>query len=394
MLVALQLLAKPALVPLNVTVLLPWADPKLLPAIVTAEPTAPEAGTRLVIVGVRITVKLIPLLATPPTVTTTLPVVAPPGTFTVMLVAVQLVAVPALVPLNVTVLLPCADPKLLPAIVTGVPTAAEAGVRLVIEGVGITVKITPLLATPPTVTTTMPVVAPAGTFTVMLLALQLAAVPALVPLNVTVLLPWADPKLLPAIVTAEPTAPEVGVRLVIEGVGSTVKFEPLLGTPPTVTTTLPVVAPAGTFTVMLVALQLVAVPALVPLNVTVLLPCADPKLLPAIVTGMPTAAEAGVRLVIEGVGITVKVTPLLATPPAVTTTLPVVAPLGTFTVMLVALQLVAVPALVPLNVTVLLPWAVPKLLPAIVTAEPTAPEAGVRPVMTGTGAGEKAATEA
>jgi len=47
--------------------------------------------------------------------------------------------------------------------------------------------------------------------------------------------------------------------------------------PPTVTTRLPDVAPVGTFTVMLVALQFVAVPALVPLNVTVLLPCVAPK---------------------------------------------------------------------------------------------------------------------
>jgi hypothetical protein len=45
------------------------------------------------------TVKLTPLLATPPTVTTTLPVVAPDGTGATMLVALQLVGVAA-VPLN------------------------------------------------------------------------------------------------------------------------------------------------------------------------------------------------------------------------------------------------------------------------------------------------------
>lgn len=49
-----------------------------------------------------------------------------------------------------------------------------------------------------------------------------------------------------------------------------------------------------------------------------------------------------------------KVTPLLATPLTVTTTFPLVAPLGTGTAMLVALQLVGVAA-VPLNVTVLDP---------------------------------------
>jgi hypothetical protein len=72
---------------------------------------------------------------------------------------------------------------------------------------------------------------------------------------------------------------------------------------------------------------------------------------------------------------------LLVTPPAVTTTAPVVAPLGTWTVMLVWLQPLASPTLVPLNVTVPLPWVDPKLLPVIVTTVPTAPEAGFRLVM-------------
>ncbi len=71
-----------------------------------------------------------PLLATPLTVTTTLPVVAPAGTGTTMLVADQLVGV-AVVPLNVTVLVPFVDPKFAPAIVTEVPTGPFAGVRLV-----------------------------------------------------------------------------------------------------------------------------------------------------------------------------------------------------------------------------------------------------------------------
>jgi hypothetical protein len=67
----------------------------------------------------------------------------------------------------------------------------------------------------------------------------------------------------------------------------TVKFTPLLATPPTVTTTFPVVAPLGAGTVMLVALQAVGVPA-VPLNVTVLVPCVAPKFVPVIVTAVPT----------------------------------------------------------------------------------------------------------
>jgi hypothetical protein len=76
----------------------------------------------------------------------------------------------------------------------------------------VTVKVTPLLAVPPTVTTTLPVVAPAGT--AMLVVLQLVGVAA-VPLNVTVLVPWAAPKFVPVMVTELPTTPAVGFKLLI-----------------------------------------------------------------------------------------------------------------------------------------------------------------------------------
>src|ERR1700686_2680642 len=71
-------------------------------------------------------------------------------------------------------------------------TAAARGVRLT----GTTVKPAPALATPFTVTTTLPVVAPAGTETEIKPALQLEGVDA-VPLNVTVLVPWVAPKFVP-----------------------------------------------------------------------------------------------------------------------------------------------------------------------------------------------------
>jgi hypothetical protein len=54
-------------------------------------------------------------------------------------------------------------------------------------------------------------------------------------------------------------------------------------------------------------------------------------------------------------GVTVNATALLATPDAVTTKFPVVAPLGTTATIDVALQLVIVVVTVPLNVTVLDP---------------------------------------
>jgi hypothetical protein len=165
----------------------------------------------------------------------------------------------------------------------------------------------------------------------------------------------------------------------------TLKLIPLLATPETVTTTLPVVAPLGTGATMLVPLQLLGVAA-TPLNFTALVPCVAPKFAPLIVTDVPTAPEVGLRLLMLGdaVLLTVKFTPLLATPSAVTTTLPVVAPLGTTATMLVAPQLVEVAA-IPLNFTVLVPWVVPKFAPLIVTDVPTWPEFGLRLLMLGAG---------
>ena len=105
---------------------------------------------------------------------------------------------------------------------------------------------------------------------------------------------------------------------------------------------------------MLVALQLVGVAA-VPLNFTVLVPCVAPKFAPLIVTDVPANPDVGFRLVMFGDGtVTVKLAPLLATPPTVTTTFPVVAPIGTGATMLVAAQLVGVAAM-PLNLIVLVP---------------------------------------
>src|SRR5580658_9719554 len=115
-----------------------------------------------------------------------------------------------------------------------------------------TVKLDPLLGTPPTVTTMFPVVAPLGTIVPILVALQLVTVD-VVPLNFTVLEPWLDPKFVPVIVTAAPAPPDVGERLVMLGADTTVKLDPLLFTPLANTITFPVVAPLGTVVAMLVA---------------------------------------------------------------------------------------------------------------------------------------------
>ena len=137
--------------------------------------------------GALLTVNDIPLLATPPTVITTLPVVALLGTGATMLVALQLEGV-AVTPLNLTVLVPCVDPKFNPVMVTDAPTAPVLGLSEVMLGELLTVNDAPLLATPPTVTTTLPVVAPLGTGATILVALQLVGV-AVTPLNLSVLVP-------------------------------------------------------------------------------------------------------------------------------------------------------------------------------------------------------------
>ena len=100
----------------------------MVPAIVTSVPTAPEVGFRFVMLGVDNTVKLAPLLATPPTVTTTFtfPGVAAVGTGTTMLASFQLVGVAA-APLNVIVLVPAVGWKPAPWIITAAPIAAAAG---------------------------------------------------------------------------------------------------------------------------------------------------------------------------------------------------------------------------------------------------------------------------
>src|SRR5580765_4098752 len=105
------------------------------------------------------------------------------------------------------------------------------------------------------------------------------------------------------------TATLVGDSDVIVPAGSTVNGTPLLATPPTVTVTLPVAAPLGTATVMLVADHDVGVAA-TPLNDTVLGPCVEPKFVPAIVTDALTAPLVGASDVRVAVGTTVNATVL------------------------------------------------------------------------------------
>jgi hypothetical protein len=368
---------------LNLTLPSPWLAPKFVPVIVTGAPTAPDDRDRLVTVGVANTVNVGPVTFTPLALTTTAPVVALAGTVTWMLPAPQLATV-AGVPLNLTLPSPWLAPKFVPVIVTGAPTAPDGRERLVTVGVANTVNVGPVISTPLALTTTAPVAAPDGTVTWMLPAPQLVTV-ADVPLNLTLPSPSLAPKFVPVIVTGAPTAPDDRERLVTVGVANTVNVGPVTFTPLALTTTAPVAALAGTVTWMLLAPH-VRMLAGVPLNLTLPLPWLGPKFVPVIVTSAPTAPDVRDRPVTVGVGNTVKLFPLLSTLLTRTTTLPVVAPAGTVTTMLPALQLLTFVTRVPLNLTVLVPFVDPKPLPAIVTVAPTAPDVGVRVEIVGAAA--------
>src|SRR5439155_15055055 len=103
------------------------APVKFAPLIVTLVPTGPFVGVKLAIVGA--IVKLLALVAVPAAVVTLSgPVVAPVGAVARMAVA-DVTVKPAVVPLNLTVVVPM---KFKPLIVTTVPAGPFVGVKLVI----------------------------------------------------------------------------------------------------------------------------------------------------------------------------------------------------------------------------------------------------------------------
>src|SRR5438552_966256 len=124
--------------------------------------------------------------------------------------------------------------------------------------------------------------------------------------------------------------------------------------------------------------ELTAKLALVPLKRTAVAPV---KVVPLIVTLVPTGPLVGVKLVIVGaLAVTVKLLLLVAVPPGVVTLSgPLVAPLGTVAAIEVEEFTVKL-LLVPLTRTAVAPV---KAVPLIVTLVPTGPLAGVKPVIVG-----------
>src|SRR5258705_302260 len=165
------------------------------------------------------------------------------------MVEFELTVYAAFTPLNRTAVAPV---KLVPLIVTLVPTGPLVGVKLVMVGpLAVTVKLLALVAVPPEVVTLIgPVVAPPGTVAVIDVD-EFTVKFALAPLKGTAVAPV---KLAPAIVTLVPTGPLAGEKLVIAGGRMTRKLPLLVAVPPAVVTVIgPVVAPLGTVAVIEVA---------------------------------------------------------------------------------------------------------------------------------------------
>jgi len=209
MLVAETTLNDVAAVPPKLTAVAPV---KLVPVIVTVAPIAALVGVKEVIVGAGTNVNPTRVAVPPGVVTLTLPEV-PDATTAVTLVAETTLNEVAAVPPKLTAVAPV---KLVPVIVTVAPIAALVGVKLVIVGAGTNVKPTRVAVPPGVVTLTLPEV-PDATTAVMLAAETTLNDVAAVPPKLTAVAPV---KFVPVIVTVAPTAPEVGVKLVIVGTGT------------------------------------------------------------------------------------------------------------------------------------------------------------------------------
>ena len=237
---------KGALRPLSLTEVV---LPRFVPVMATLTPIAPLPGEKLLIAGVKLTVKLFAVVTVPPAVVTAMgPVVAPVGTMAVIFTDVLTVKAAA-VPLNVT---DDAPAKLVPLMATLVPVVPVDGVKLVIRGA--TMKLAALVAVPPgdVVTTIVPVFAVAGTVAVIWVG-PLTLNAALMPLNRTEETPA---KLAPLMVTLAPGGPFGGVNPVIRG--ATVKLLALAAVAVGVVTRIgPVVALAGTMAVIRVPVLIV-----------------------------------------------------------------------------------------------------------------------------------------
>jgi len=157
-----------------------------------------------------------------------------------------------------------------------------------------------------------------------------------------------------------------------------VKLAALVAMPPGVVTVIfPVVAPAGTVAVMVVAFTTLKVVAAMPLNCTAE---ALVRFVPVRVILAPTPALVGVKEVNFGATRTVKLVALVTVPFSVVTLIgPLVEPDCTFAVMVVLFTRMKIDA-VPLNFT---DDTLTKFVPVMVTTVKSGPLLGVKEVIVG-----------
>lgn len=153
-----------------------------------------------------------------------------------------------------------------------------------------------------------------------------------------------------------------------------------------VTVMVPVVAPLGITTVSCVEVAVAAVALTPPVKFTWLLEAVVSKFVPVMVmVDEPAVPVVGVKLEMVGVGRIVNELPEaeLAFPFVVTVIVPVVAPLGTVTVIDVLVEELAVAVTPPVKPTVFCDAVALKFVPVMVISLPTATLVGEKEVMVG-----------
>lgn len=206
--------------------------------------------------------------------------------------------------MNLTMLFAGVVLKLVPVMVTVVPSGAVTGVKSEIVGGKRTVKsVDDTEVTLLTSTDILPDVAPFGTVATMLVAVADVMV-AVTLLNFTVFSETVELKLVPVMVIVAPTPAATGAKEVMVEGNNTVKSLAEVACPDDVVTEIfPVVAPAGTDTVKVVGVAAVTVVA-VPLKVTMLFPVFAEKCSPVMLTVVLSNPFSGVKEVIVGGGST------------------------------------------------------------------------------------------
>jgi len=192
------------------------ASVKLEPRIVTEAPKEPLVGEKEEIVGAGIKVKP-ELVTVPPGVVTETSPVDPDPTIAVILIGESIVKDVAAVPPKLT---PEASVKLAPEMVTEAPNEALVGEKEEIVGAGIKAKPELVIVPPDVVTETSPV-DPEPTIAVILMGESIVKDVAAAPPKLTEIVLV---KLVPVIVTDDPSPALVGSKVVIVGGAGTIIF--------------------------------------------------------------------------------------------------------------------------------------------------------------------------